>query len=152
MSAFWLAFDTALIAASSLGAHVAWRREQLRTATAARLTAATAEHLRLAGGEHQCCRLVDGEQCGLWCCHGGVCTAYLPGSYLSVARLVHPLALARLTGPLGRCCCPLCQRPVNGWERGAAGLYLTFIDGVEHRSVEEPWQFTPCGCTGRVIV
>jgi hypothetical protein len=48
-------------------------------------------------------------------------------------------------------CCPLCGRPVSGYDVGEHGLYVTFIGGVEHRSVEAPWQFTPCGCMGRVI-
>lgn len=149
MTAAWLAFDAALAVAVTVGAWIAWRREQ-RRAAGERFLAAVARHLELAGGVHACCRLVGGVQCGLWCCHAGPCTTHLPGSYLPAA-LIHPLALARLTGPIGRRCCPLCGRPVNGWQAGVQGLYVTVIDGISHDSVEQPWQFQPCGCSGRVI-
>src|SRR5690348_14925945 len=130
--------------------------EQTRAIEAAKTAAAMAEHLRLAGGRHRCCRLADGtqgvEQCGLWCCHDGACLPYTPGEYLPEPML-HPLDLLRMRRavfPWWRC--PLCSR-LTASDYAGDPVSMIRWDGAGWREPETEiaWQFTPCGCVGRVI-
>lgn len=165
--AWWLTAAAALLCAvlAVVSARRSRRRlaEQSRLAVelarhieAAVLDATRARHLQLAGGDHGCCRLVDGaqgdQQCGLWCCHDGPCLPYTPGEYLPEPML-HPLDLLRMRRavfPWWRC--PLCSR-LTASDRAEDPVSMIRWDGAGWREpeTETAWEFTPCGCVGRVI-
>ena len=156
MTPWWLAWDALAVTGGSVWAWWVWRRESRRRA----LEQAQARHLRLAGGAHQCCRLVGVEQCGLWCCHAGECVARV-GDYLP-PPLVHPLDMLLLDLQWLRrdwrwMRCPICRAGPNDWHGFSwgidyIGLVVRCYYGGENSAIEAAWRFTPCGCEGRQIV
>lgn len=147
MTGWWIVGVTAL--ALAVEAALAWHCWRHRKHTAA-TAAAKARHLQLAG-EHQCCRVVNAVQCGLWCCHDGRCVDYGPGDYLPLP-LIGPLdrlLLGPARWPWMRC--PLCGTQVDDVLCEHTTVMRWDDDGWQG-SPEFEWRFSPCGCEGREVL
>lgn len=115
------------------------------------LSGAWAVHI---ADRHQCCWIVDYEQCGLWCGHDGEHLPFTPGVYLPPPML-HPLdvlLLSRTVAPR----CPVCGIRLRlgdfDYEREVAHAFRHFEDGQwSEPELESELRFSPCGCEAREI-
>lgn len=91
-----------------------------------------------------------GYPCGLEWGHDGDHTWYTPGDYLP-PPLIHPLAFydaGWLRGWQPRRC-PLCGRSL--WNAAAENTHV-FYGSTDECRHELRYQFSPCGCEGRVTI
>ena len=148
VSGLWAAWDAVAVALLAAFALVGCRQERVREQQRLEWQRqAMAWHLEQLG-EHGCCWLIRGEQCGLLCGHDGEHELFTPGQYLRMPRLLPPLGALRFDlarWPWKRC--PMCSERVDGVGFGDTGTHVWAFwdqDNVARRGGR--WEFSPCGC------